>query len=641
MSTPVKPETSHRATIENGPSVVDGRLIWTSATGITTADPNSYAGCTRRWFYETVEGKKGPPTRAMLAGTELHSELEDHLRTGAVLSSPLALSGRSFVPHPGSGLLVEKPIHFKTSTGVDIYGHVDVYNLRGQYIDPEGALQQDVPWALEVKDWKTTSDFQYAKSEAELASNIQLITYAEAGFRMWPDFEHARLTHVYFRTRGKPESRLVTVRRSREEISARWEYASAVVRVMADAAAEPLADRVPGNHKSCGAYGGCPHRGYCSGYQKSSLDATYGKVAADFSGALKNEYERIRTVGLLSQVTQVDQRAELLAEEQRLRAQQAQIQQVPPTLAELQSRILAHGRGFPALGGNAAQAYAAFGGQSVAPGFVFAGKPAPPGTPKPLHNIQLTEVAHFSQLLAELDAEAAQTAPAPYVPAAPTPTPAPVAPTPVAVIANILPPEAPPSMPELAMARPTPPQPEAPPAPSAPKKRGRPSKDVSAPAPEPVAERTPPTQTAVAPVAHNLSATTQVTPVQAPTSPEAPAMTGTLSGFGCVLVNARFANRPTISLAGYVDHINTTLSKFYCVTADGKPGIQDVRCAPKDSPLAFGAWKGAVREVVKAEPPSDGEYHIDTGVDELYEVVADALRVVAERKGWLFVRGVR
>jgi hypothetical protein len=31
----------------------------------------------------------------------------------------------------------------------------------------------------------------------------------------------------------------------------------------------------------------------------------------------------------------------------------------------------------------------------------------------------------------------------------------------------------------------------------------------------------------------------------------------------------------------------------------------------------------------------------DTFTDELSEVVADALRVVAEQRGWLYVRGVR
>ena len=62
---------------------------------------------------------------------------------------------------------------------------------------------------------------------------------------------------------------------------------------------------------------------------------------------------------------------------------------------------------------------------------------------------------------------------------------------------------------------------------------------------------------------------------------------------------------------------------------------------PKASGESFGGWKGAVREVVKADPPPPGDYHLDTFMDELNEAVADALRVVAERAGWLYIRGVR
>ncbi len=110
--------TSHRATQDNGPSVIGGRLIWTSATGITTADPHSFGGCTLKWQYEHVFGMQGPPTAAMLGGTALHGEVEDHLTTGASLTSPLALAGRMFIPHPGNGLLIEKPIHFIAADGV-------------------------------------------------------------------------------------------------------------------------------------------------------------------------------------------------------------------------------------------------------------------------------------------------------------------------------------------------------------------------------------------------------------------------------------------------------------------------------------------------------------------------------------------
>ncbi len=665
---------THRATAENGPSVVNGELVWTSATGITTADPNSYAGCNRKWYYDQVENRKGPPTKAMLGGTSLHKEIEDHLRTGASLTSPLALAGRVFIPHPGSGLFIEKPIHFQTAGGIGIHGHVDLYNLRGQYIDPQGDLQQDPSWSFEVKDWKTTSDFSYAKTERDLAENIQLNTYAEAGFRMWADAEHARLTHVNFLTRGRPQSKLVTIRRSREEIRRRWEYAESVVRVMADVAREPTADSVAENTKSCSAYSGCPHREYCSAFRRNSLDSVYGKIAND-------HLQEKQTMGIIAQTQpQLMQQAapaqgapmqhQLAQEEATMRAQVAQQQQQMPQqqfnpgeFLTVCQRLGSYGFGMPSLAGNAAQAYAGAGGQSVAPGFVYQGLMAQPGAPYSLHNITLTEVQQIYQLEREC---AAKVGPAPAPQYAPAQMPANTPPV-TQTIANVynqaiaqqpvqmqnavpsfLPPGAPESRPELAQARPVDATPAETPAPA--KKPGRPKKSDSGTAPEQTA--------ATAPAPSSPSAVaSQVTPAAAPTSqpgsraaaptsapapaPTAPTGLDSAAVRCAILVNARFSNVATKSLAGYVDYVNAELSKRYSVTADGKPGIQDVRCAPRDSVLAFGGWKGAVREVVKADPPSEGSYHLDTFMDELNEAVADALRVVAESKGWTYVRGVR
>lgn len=653
--------STHRATQENGPSVVGGRLIWTSATGITSADTGSYGGCLRRWYYEQVENRQGPPTAAMMGGTDLHNEIEGYLKSGARLMSPLALSGRRFIPQPGSNLHIERPIHFKTRGGVSIFGHVDLYNFRQEYIDPDGDLQSDPPWSFEVRDWKTTSDFQYAKTKEELADNIQLVTYAEAGFRFMPDLEHARLTHVYFRTRGRPESRLVTVRRTREEIMLRWAYAETVIDKMSEAAGAPTANHVPGNRKACDAYRGCPHREYCGEYRRTSLDDLYSdKIANDWN-------ERTMPVGLLANNPQLmnpapDMRAQLAEEEARMRAQVAQQQQQMPRpatntaqLADVCTRLGSYGFGMPSLAGAAAQAYAQMGGQAVPPGFVYQGIASPPGAKRSLHSLQLTEVAHIFQLESELAEERAAAQPSVnQTPTMQAPAPQPAAhaldrPASAPVYTGILPPGAPESSPMLATAQPKPETTEyalgsEPAATPAKKTRGRPKKDALDPAPEVAVASA--AQTAASPNPPSVPVTpmgeaTQVTPAAESAMPTvgAPTMVGPVSGFGTILINARFASRPTKSLAAYVDYINSELSKRYSVTSDGKPGIQDVRSAPKDSVLAFGAWKGAVREVVKADPPADGDYHLDTFMDELNEVVADALRVVAESRGWIYVRG--
>jgi hypothetical protein len=93
-------------------------------------------------------------------------------------------------------------------------------------------------------------------------------------------------------------------------------------------------------------------------------------------------------------------------------------------------------------------------------------------------------------------------------------------------------------------------------------------------------------------------------------------------------------------LNGYIDAVNAELSKRYCVDDSGKPTIQDIRCAPKNSVLGFGGWKGAVHAIVVEHPPADDSYGLMTNGDELAEIVADAMRVVCSRKKAQYVRGI-
>lgn len=354
---------------------------------------------------------------------------------------------------------------------------------------------------------------------------------------------------------------------------------------------------------------------------------------------------------LMQQATSQQQ---LAAEEQAMRAQVAQQQQQMPqqqfNAAEFLTvchRLGSYGFGMPSLAGNAAQAYAAAGGQSVAPGFVYQGLIAPPGAQYSLHGMTLTEVTQVYQIereaAAKVNPQPAPSFPPVQMPAGTPPVTQAIANAYNQTVANqalpaqpmqmqqvsFLPPGAPESMPQLAMQQSAPPQQTADPT-EEPKKAGRPKKQKSQDAaPEPTAavmQGPPPSSPAPAP---------QVAPAAESAIPQEKV------GGGFVLINARFSDVDTKSLASYVDYVNAELSKRYCVTADGKPCPQDVRCAPKDSPLAFGGWKGAVREVVKADPPPAGLYHLDTFLDELNEAVADALRIVANQRGWFYVRGVR
>ena len=223
--------------------------------------------------------------------------------------------------------------------------------------------------------------------------------------------------------------------------------------------------------------------------------------------------------------------------------------------------------------------------------------------------ILLTESAHIYQLAGELEGNPSLYA----LPSAQTPVV--IAPPAPANTGGLLPPGAPASNPAFASAGEAPPTPEK-------RKAGRPKKDTT------VQDTAP-----LAPVAASPDATPAApTPPPAPVSPFSSATQ--TSGLE-VYVNCR-PMHATLSLHDYIDHINAELAKRYCTG-----GIQDIRCAPKDSPLAFGGWKGALHEIVRTNPPQAGAYHLDTDGNEMADIVSDAMRAVCVSSGASYVRGVR
>lgn len=731
-----------------GHTVINGELKYASVSAVKTFDPRTKGGCPRRWHSRYVGGMREPDSEYVIEakekGIELDKEIKNYLRTGEKNLSPLATKGMHILDVPGDGVTLDVAIHTVeyyrldrfnqmfayepiegqrmpndvqvvvrsalTAAGVPFIGELDILNTRGRYRDDDGEYHDDPPGTVEVADLKRKSNIKDRDGNStflmptDLVRDVQMAGYGEWVGRVMPHVSNVRLSHLYFP--AKPASAIptkVTRLHVIDDCHRTWEYVESVVRAMKDVAREPDIEKVPGNVASCDAYGGCPHREYCSAYKRNSLDTLYGKVAADFKGATE--------MGLLVQTQpQMMQQAQtapasattqqqLAQEEAAMRAQAAQQQAQMPQplntaqLAEVCTRLGSYGCGFPALGGNAGAAYAVLGGQNIAPGTVFPGIPAPPGARRSLHTVQLNEVAHIFMLESELAAERAAMTPPQVAQQVQTqmyqppqqvavqhrnagdntyqPVAMPANTPPVTqAIANVynqtvaqqqqiaqgqvaqamgqpvsfLPPGAPESIPALAAAQPKTDAPAAAEEPAK-KKAGRPKKSQDA-APEGVAatSATPP-PTVGAPAMSAPPVQASATPVGSVSHGAAQDSASAASSRTIILINCRVNGQASKSLSDYVDYVNGELARRYCVTADGKPGVQDVRCAPKDSILAFGGWKGAVREVVKSGAGLDAVeglvLHLDTFMDELNEAVADALRVVADQRGWLYIRGIR
>jgi hypothetical protein len=136
-----------------------------------------------------------------------------------------------------------------------------------QYIDNVAAL----PKTCKIQDYKTTSDFRYAKTPEELQKNTQLCWNAKYIFSI-SDYDEIEVEHLYLLTKSKPKAKPVTTKVTRAQVEEVWARDLALMREMAAWAemAPSTADPLPPNTESCDMYGGCFYRKKC-GFDVSTI----------------------------------------------------------------------------------------------------------------------------------------------------------------------------------------------------------------------------------------------------------------------------------------------------------------------------------------------------------------------------------
>lgn len=93
-----------------------------------------------------------------------------------------------------------------------------------------------------------------------------------------------------------------------------------------------------------------------------------------------------------------------------------------------------------------------------------------------------------------------------------------------------------------------------------------------------------------------------------------------------------FPNIPAKDLDGYVEAMVQKTAKA--------AGVDDLRLVlDKHNPIAFGQWRGALAQAVKAEPPTAGDYIVTSSTGEFTQVVIEALKPLCSAGN--FVRGIR
>lgn len=238
-----------------------------SVSQIASFDPTQPAGCPRRWWFRYVAGKPEPETASKSKGKDFHTSIEHYLKTGEDVLSPEVRAGKHLIRR-GEKQYVEVQVPdqvFRLKldfAGVYLSGRIDLLDCGTVHLDGEGAeVSEDV---IEVLDWKTTSSIAaYGKSGAALLTDPQMVGYGLAVLNADKYADRVRLSHVYFQTRGQKLAAKRTIVATRDHLEGEHRRLTAVVSDMQRVAEISDASEVPKNLLACSAYGGCPHASYC------------------------------------------------------------------------------------------------------------------------------------------------------------------------------------------------------------------------------------------------------------------------------------------------------------------------------------------------------------------------------------------
>jgi len=233
---------------------------------VSASQVEMYRRCQRLWFFSYVVGIKSPPSPAMQKGTDIHARQQHWGETGELPEEndlwyeltklSVAALGIEWTPERAKDLHVERKLDMPTFDGGPLWtGFIDLLDTAGtDYADAE------------IIDYKTTSDFRYAKTPDEIRNNLQLMSYAKYVFEMEPQAEQVAVGHLYLRTK-LPARVLFPTRQivDRTHVDERWQsYVADVVEMTALAASPPpKATDVTPDTSHCNDYGGCYFRAEC------------------------------------------------------------------------------------------------------------------------------------------------------------------------------------------------------------------------------------------------------------------------------------------------------------------------------------------------------------------------------------------
>lgn len=222
-----------------------------------------WIACNRKAGWKYLCGYPEGEGDAQARGKRVHKILENLKRKGVLpdRSTEDGAIAAEALPH------VEDLVYEGENGPVQLEAE---YGVKGRH---EWVLIRDIMGPGHVRDYKTTSDFKWAKTEAELLSDPQAILYAYEYFSVHPGEDTVTLTWIYLRSKEPYGSHIVQVVMTRRHATAGFEVLERFadrMQAASDAAPEDITERhkyvltLAPNESRCKDYRGCPYRRHCT-----------------------------------------------------------------------------------------------------------------------------------------------------------------------------------------------------------------------------------------------------------------------------------------------------------------------------------------------------------------------------------------
>ncbi len=156
-----------------------------------------FRACKVCWAVKYLAKIERAENWAATKGKMIHTLLEGYLKDGTPIDptdkhGKLVMPGICHLPHPGIAK-VEEAFYFECD-GIRLNGYIDfIYEKENKII---------------VGDHKSTKNFRYALSEQGLSTDVQANIYALYAANAY-EKDSVELNWVYYKSEGKPESKLV------------------------------------------------------------------------------------------------------------------------------------------------------------------------------------------------------------------------------------------------------------------------------------------------------------------------------------------------------------------------------------------------------------------------------------------------